>query len=233
MSTWEIQVRMRKFWGLHWKRFEGWRQKDSCETYEYVLLVATPSVSIILESLTTLIGICTGVQEFSAQADPQRSWTLQEENDWLRAVIFCTCNIEEHKSAHVFFLIPGSSASRGAYQAWEGGAQVSQSEDSWRGGFILRACKVVFDRSKQDAEQHYLALEARVRAAGVWCSPTRSLDCCLFNYTWLFCLSTPTLLTLSILFSILSDCDSPTEKDKQDFELRIFREREQVTSYWL
>eukprot|EP00960_Hanusia_phi_P073981 768131-Hanusia_phi.AAC.4 len=34
-----------------------------------------------------LQGLLVGVQEFSAQADPQRSWTLQEENDWLRAVI--------------------------------------------------------------------------------------------------------------------------------------------------
>uniref|UniRef100_A0A7S4NKP0 Uncharacterized protein n=1 Tax=Guillardia theta TaxID=55529 RepID=A0A7S4NKP0_GUITH len=73
--------------------------------------------------------MANGVQEFSAQADPQRSWTLQEENDWLRAVLrLAEAHIKHEKEE-------------------------------------LKSLRVVFDRSKQDAEQHYLALEARVRAA--------------------------------------------------------------------
>jgi hypothetical protein len=49
----------------------------------------------------------------------------------------------------------------------------------------LKSLNVVFERNKQDSEQRYLALEARMRA---------------------------------------------TEKDKQEFDLRIYREREQIRS---
>mmetsp|Transcript_41076 Transcript_41076/g.97315 ORF Transcript_41076/g.97315 Transcript_41076/m.97315 type:complete len:212 (+) Transcript_41076:3-638(+) len=80
---------------------------------------------------------------------PQRSWSIQEENDWLRAVLrLAEAHIKHEKEE-------------------------------------LKSLNVVFERNKQDSEQRYLALEARMRA---------------------------------------------TEKDKQEFDLRIYREREQIRS---
>jgi len=76
-----------------------------------------------------------------------RSWSIQEENDWLRAVLrLAEAHIKHEKEE-------------------------------------LKSLNVVFERNKQDSDQRYMALEARMRA---------------------------------------------TDKDKQECELRLYREREQI-----
>mmetsp|Transcript_9818 Transcript_9818/g.15372 ORF Transcript_9818/g.15372 Transcript_9818/m.15372 type:complete len:216 (-) Transcript_9818:100-747(-) len=77
----------------------------------------------------------------------QRTWSIQEENDWLRAVLrLAEAHIKHEKEE-------------------------------------LKSLNVVLERNKRDAEQRYMALEARMGA---------------------------------------------TERDKQEFDLRLYREREQI-----
>eukprot|EP00288_Rhodomonas_lens_P016003 CAMPEP_0177714630 /NCGR_PEP_ID=MMETSP0484_2-20121128/13556_1 /TAXON_ID=354590 /ORGANISM="Rhodomonas lens, Strain RHODO" /LENGTH=229 /DNA_ID=CAMNT_0019226561 /DNA_START=23 /DNA_END=712 /DNA_ORIENTATION=- len=89
-----------------------------------------------------------GANGVDAPADGStRSWSIQEENDWLRAVLrLAEAHIKHEKEE-------------------------------------LKSLNVVFERNKADSDQRYMALEARMRA---------------------------------------------TDKDKQEFELRLYREREQI-----